>query len=1757
MAELTWTGFVLSSIVAGILGNRADAVFCSLWRTIYDRLRRGDRPVRDLQQAIRRALLQATRSLLSDALRERGVDVQNLVSRFSRRLPFGQPRDKESRWLWRAYHELTAELGRVSDAEYVPPSSVAESRLAFLLQPQGVAAEERGRELRERLTDEWLQELRGRFGEPPEVFIRRLREGWQPPEGAGRVSWFDLVCAFFAHEVKHNQAVVNILTAKLLAGLKAEGQPLGDAFIDYLQKQFAPVLQRLEAVQRQLEELGRQQREGFEELKARQAELTAILLPMRETQQALQALLADAAGWVRWIAERFGVSHVAAYLDRATRRFLWEKWAQGFVGRKEAMERLNRFIAANPNGVAVVYAPAGYGKTAFLARWIRQVEGRWIGPAGDGEALVEAVCHFFSTAVAKSTEPPNAYAHLLAQLARLSNSPFPIPDRDDERWAALHNLLADRRWPPGVKAVLVLDGLDEAEGKVEPFVPRPIPDGLFVIVSGRWDGKGEPPPYLKEWARFAEFIPLEALSEEEIREWLRTTGEGELAQLAEKADFVRTLWEKTGGFPLFIRYLMEDLAQAVRHGRSPEQVLEQTPSGFSEYVREQFGQLAKLVRNEKGVRNLFALLTVAKGALRQNEAEELTGLSIWDFEDLPHPVTRWFSIGRDEEQRTYAFAHPLLAEEFRRRLGREAERMEEKLREWCANWPAHPSPYILRHYAEHLYEAGEGPALFRLALDPAFAKDQARHLPDEPHLPLKTVRLALEMAIWSEDAPRMAALLIEHARRAGGEETPLQAWRRGHRERALRMATEILFERDPRLGTLWSLLLAWAAQSEGEGEWARRILEAARKRWEGAKLEKLKDWQGELAAFWLGELGAVEGAAEAAGLMLDDAHKGEVAAGWASRGLFDRALNVAEGIQEAWKRAWALGAIAEAMASAGMTQQALWEQALRIAEEIERARERAWALRAIAEAMARTGMTQQALWEQAIQTAEAIQEARERVWALGAIAEAMARTGMTQQAQETFHQALQTAEAIQEAFEQAWALGAIAEALSSAGMTQQAQETFHQALQTAEAIQEAFEQAWALGAIAEALSSAGMTQQAQEAFHQALQTAEAIEGAWERASALRAIAEAMARTGMWEQALRTAEAIQEARKRVWALGDIAEALASAGMWEQALRTAEAIEWAWERAKALGAIAEALDRIGMTQQAQEAFHQALRTAEAIEEAFEQAWALGAIAEAMARAGMTQQALWEQALWTAEAIERARERAEALGAIAKAMARTGMTQQAQEAFHQALRTAEAIEEAGKRAEALGDIAEAMARTGMWEQALRTAEAIEKPWKRAEALGAIAEALSSAGMTQQAQEAFHQALQTAEAIEEAWERAEALRAIAEAMARAGMTQQALWEQALRTAEAIQGAWKRGSALRAIAEAMARAGMTQQALWEQALWTAEAIEEAGERVWALGAIAKALSSAGMIQQAQEAFHQALRTAEAIEEAGERASALGAIAEAMASAGMWEQALRTAEIIEEAGERAEALRVIAKAMARTGMTQQAQEALHQALRTAEAIEEAGERVWALRAIAEAMASAGMWEQALRTAEAIEEAGERAWTLRDIVKAMARTGMTQQAQEALHQALRTAEAIEEAEARVRALGDIAEAMARTGMTQQAQEAFHQALQTAEAIEEARERVWALGDIAEAMARAGEAEGAAGIMEREIGARERGLLAVLQALTERAREGDEKSQRVFLRLLPLCGWSLRLAYSACGLLARLYPQQAEGIARAIRGMLPAA
>jgi hypothetical protein len=125
-------------------------------------------------------------------------------------------------------------------------------------------------------------------------------------------------------------------------------------------------------------------------------------------------------------------------------------------------------------------------------------------------------------------------------------------------------------------------------------------------------------------------------------------------------------------------------------------------------------------------------------------------------------------------------------------------------------------------------------------------------------------------------------------------------------------------------------------------------------------------------------------------------------------------------------------------------------------------------------------------------------------------------------------------------------------------------------------------------------------------------------------------------------------------------------------------------------------------------------------------------------------------------------------------------------------------------------------------------------------------------------------------------------------------------------------------------------------------------------------------------------------------------------------------------------------------------------------------------------------------------------------------------------------------------------------MAKAGMMERAKEVFDQAQKVAEGIEWASERSNALRAIAERMVRAGEVEGAVGIVEREMAVRTKGLPSVLKALAERAKQGDGRSKEGFLRLLPLCGWSLEFAYKACGLLAWLYPERGEEIAGVVRG-----
>jgi tetratricopeptide (TPR) repeat protein len=1393
-----------------------------------------------------------------------------------------------------------------------------------------------------------------------------------------------------------------------------------------------------------------------------------------------------------------------------------------FVGREEHIRQVKDAIKRTSKGVLWISGKPGIGKSALMAKLMQDYIGQTqhyivipyffrYGQAGC------STMYFLETALKR----------LQAELNREIEPEPRLPERQQQLVEALEEAVSKT----GKKVLFLVDGLDEIyrlerEFLNVPFMTMAVKDRIVWVCAGRSEGDLE--EALKNrgavWV-FPDGLP--PLDEQAIRAMLiEHLGRLKYALFerdeGERNRFVEAVTRKSEGLPLYVRMVIEDL----KAGRLTVRDEEKLPEGLVAYYER---LLERLRVSDVGtvLTPLFCLLAWAKEPITEGtmkillQTHHLAGTPRWGElfrRTLEHGHLMLQQQRTPDDETGWAIYH----DSFRQYLLESGtvsvsrEWAQERWLEVCKDWKALASQepslhrYILRHYAEHLYDKWQMTneqmtydALCRLALDSDFKQAQTQHLPDEPNLPLKTVQLALDAAIQLEDAPMMARSLIEHAKRAQiEEETPLQAWRKGHRERALRMATEIVFERDHKLGTLWGLLLAWVAESEGERDWAKRFLDEVRKRWEGAKLTGLADWKGEMAAFLLGELGQIEGAMQVIDKGIEDAEKraqafGAIAEEMARARMFDQDLKVAEGIEDAWGRAEALRKIAEEMARARVQEETLWRQALQVAKEIKIAGGRAKALKAIAEGMAKAGM-----FEQALQVAEGIEDAEKRAKALREIVGEMAKAGM-------FDQALQVAERIEYEWEHIEALRVITERMAREGLAEQA-------LEVAERIEDEFNQAWVLEGIAEGITKVHM-------FGQLLKTVERIKNELMRSRPLRAIVERMAKEGMFEQAIKVAERILDTEEMEKALREIAEQMIKAGMFEQALEVAERIGYSENRAKMLKAIAKGMAKEGMIERAIKVAEMVAETNAAIIGIFifDEEEVLREIAEEIAGDG-----IFEKALEIGKRIKNANERAKALSSIAERMAKVGMVEQAQEVFEQALRVIESIETAELRAKALEAIAEGMAKARMFEEALKVAERIaEDLWWRAWAMEAIAKEIAGARM-------FNQALQLAEKIKDAPSRARAFEAIVKEMAEAEM-----FDQALQVAERMQkigNAWLRAEALRAIAEGMVKARMVERAkeVFEQALRVIEDIKTANLRAKALIAIAEGIAKAGIIKIAL--FERAMIVAKGIEEyptknpsPTESENALSGIAGWMIKVGMVEQALElVGKIYYQGWQRARALRVIVKGMAKAGM-------FDQALRAAEGIKDAKERAWVLREIAEEMAKAGMFDQALRAAEGIKDAEERAWALREIAGEMAKVRV-------FEEALKVAEGIGNASKRTWALEAIAEEMAKAGM-------FEQALKVAEGIEK---EAWALKLIAEEMAKAGEVEGAVSIVERETGMRTEMLPSVLRALAERARKGDGKSKEGFLKLLPFCGWSLEFAYKACGLLAWLYPERGEEIAGVI-------
>ncbi|CBN55864.1 MULTISPECIES: hypothetical protein [Kamptonema] len=1308
---------------------------------------------------------------------------------------------------------------------------------------------------------------------------------------------------------------------------------------------------------------------------------------------------------------------------------LVEEYTKLFVGRSEMLELLNEFLSQSDNRWKIITAKAGFGKTALLANWVKSRQGN--------DCFI--AYHFFSQRDEITRSVVNAYRNLLQQLYNYCKLSKPLPHDKNELRDALRDIVKD--WK-GNSLVVVLDGLDEADGFFLPPFPTPLPQNVFVIASAR-ASKGEQPEGLSGWTNDVKPIHLDSLPRCAIADWLRKTGKGELVTLAQDETFVAQVCDRTDGIPLFLKYLIDELLEVAQQGEESaiRKTLAATPKGFPEYIRQQYQALDRSEdwRSHRHRRKIFYFLTIAKGELSSYDLVELMGESPVG---LPWQVSRWFKIRQLEDCLVFSFAHSTLAEQFAvlPEIQADTKKSHQELIKYCAQWEKYQSPYAFRHYAEHLWDVKDWEELYAIARNEDFYSHSIKQFPNEPDLHLKTVQTALLAAAEEDKAGEMAEFMLLHARRlvqTTAQDSPLDALRKGNLGGAWRLTD--LYEIERRI--LWYLLLAWELKDTGRFEEARETLKRLQEQ-ELPRLSTYPDiaWQSKYFIYLLAHVFEVSEdiCTSLEQKLFDNYYRYILCANLSDRGNFAAALKTVESIRPESMQVDYLLNIAKAQVQKGdIEYSATFTNAREIVKTLVSTLdwERLIGKIATAQIEVGNGESAQAILTEAIETADNnIYNPLDRARAFVYLANLQAEVGIFEEALATLKKIDCQPQEIENIFIRIEILFInidIAKVLFKIGnkskeikdifariieivngiadqenrthtlvniaISQAEVREFDDARETAKKIDFLDRQAYALKTIA--IEQAKV----REFTTIALETVEEIEIKDYQLQALSAIAISQAEGRNFTGAFETASRIDWLRYRAKAFCGIAIAKAQASPFtDDALKIAEQIESNAEQMEALVGIVRvqaqvknfpALLKIKDKVCGKERKHEVLST---IAEAYAKVEVLSTIAETYAKAEE-----FTTAFEIATEIDIPLMQAKTLGVIAEVQAQAGQTEAARATFSNVFKIEKPLEASISfiRLLALARIAEVQVKNAQKEVGVTTAsiayeiaQSMDNPVATANVLaGILVQILVEAEKIQEAKDICDRACEIAQQISDNQEhqRSKSFGLIAEAQARLGE-----FDVALKTLEAIRMPYFRVNALISIAQLQIEAEPEQIEKYKIVLNKADEYDKNADpklllfadKVQLLTIIAVARSAVGETEAALANFAALLEAAQ-IKNTRDRDKDFSIIARGYAEVGEFSTAIKISNDIEDGYQKISTFLAIACEQFKKG---QQVTTLDIALAAKEKIEDEQKRLEALKRIAQIQAIAGKGEEALRTLEAM--LSDLNTHLRDIALLFAQTG---------------------------------------------------------------------------------------------------------------------------------------------------------------------
>ena len=1151
---------------------------------------------------------------------------------------------------------------------------------------------------------------------------------------------------------------------------------------------------------------------------------------------------------------------------------LVEEYTKLFVGRSEMLELLDEFLSQSDNRWKIITAKAGFGKTALLANWVKSRQGN--------DCFI--AYHFFSQRDEITRSVVNAYRNLLQQLYNYCKLSKPLPHDKNELRDALCDIVKD--WK-GNSLVVVLDGLDEADGFFLPPFPTPLPQNVFVIASAR-ASKGEQPEGLSGWTNDDEPIHLDSLPRCAIADWLRKTGKGELVTLAQDETFVAQVCDRTDGIPLFLKYLIDELLEVAQQGEESaiRKTLAATPKGFAEYIRQQYQALDRSEdwRSHRHRRKIFYFLTIAKGELSSYDLVELMGESPVG---LPWQVRRWFKIRQLEDCLVFSFAHSTLAEQFAvlPEIQANTKKSHQQLIKYCAQWEKYQSPYALRHYAEHLRDVKHWEDLYAIARNEDFYSHSIKQFPDEPDLPLKTVQTALLAAAEEDKAGEMAEFMLLHARQllqTTAQDSPLDALRSGNLNRAHALADLYEIERC----ALWYLLLAWELKDTNQLNEAQATLEKLRKKnlvrglsTSGVATHGTRASYVEYAAYILAYVSDINKDAftELRQRLLYDYQQVPLCETLIVRGYLTIALETALSMEDGWWKIHALADIAVAQAQDGdkTASQKTLKFILETTEPIDDK------LSKIAAAQAKLGD-----FDAALTTVQTINNRQKQAWALGEIAIAQAQVGHKEAARANLAVALDTARTINDEWQKAEALQDVAIAQAKAG-------EFINAMKTAKETGWECTQVNVLRSIIKVLASKGDVNGAFQVVN-GMPTQSQTEKITQL-QLLQPIAEAFAENQNFNAALSLVDKMVSNKAHM--IGVIASKMAQVGLRDEAraifacvLTTATWFKPPEQKqVEALATIGQVQAEVRLKNESRATFTIALEMAHKIHNQGSKDWAFQTLAEKQVQSGEH-----TAALNTVETIEDEGRLLTVLPLIAVAHGQVRDKDTAQTIFTRALDITRKLDNEPSKEAILRTIAKGQAQIRDFDAARETAKENGQDFTLPQVLGIIGQIQAQDGETKRARSTFTEAVTQAKKLEKVWERSWTLRTIAEAQAQT-QSQEFLniaWETALEIDD-------KREKLKAMLEIVKVQIQLKQ--FSAGLGITREINAEGEQAVEVLAIAAECQIEVEDREAvQETYANALRLVRQIRDDGIEARALETVAKSQAKSSFGFQAIRTTEMI-------------------------------------------------------------------------------------------------------------------------------------------------------------------------------------------------------------------------------------------------------------------